>query len=120
MFFIAANQFQRPTHRTWLIACLIVVAVFESGFVLWQFATKSDAVFEWTRPEYYRGRGSGSYICPNNMAALLEMTLGLIAARAAMVSIRTVSLEGFILRKLIVAYAALMAVGGILLTSPAG
>ena len=60
VFFIAANQFQRPTHRTWLIACLIVVAVFESGFVLWQFATKSDAVFEWTRPEYYRGRGSGS------------------------------------------------------------
>jgi O-antigen ligase len=115
-YFVAANQFQRPAHRTWLIAGLIALAVFESGMILWQVATKSDIVFEWVRPELYRGRGSGSYICPNNMAALLEMALGLIAARAAMVNIRTGSLEKFVLRKLVIVYAALMAIGGILLT----
>ena len=61
--------------------------------------SSSDAVFAWTRPEYYRGRGSGSYICPNNMAALLEMALGLIAARASMINLRSVGLEQLILRK---------------------
>jgi O-antigen ligase len=115
-YFIAANQFNRPIDRTLLLAVLAAVALAESAYAFWQFGAKSDAVLFWTRPEGYRGRGSGTYICPNNMAALLEMALGLIVARAALVHVRKVPLERFVLRKILLAYAALMAVGGIVIT----
>ncbi|MEY2409014.1 MAG: hypothetical protein QOF48_1684 [Verrucomicrobiota bacterium] len=111
--YFTACQFYHPSHRTILLGALLVLVAFESGYALWQFATKSDAVLFWTRPEMYRGRGSGTYICPNNLAGFLELAFGLVLARGILMHRRKGSMEGFAVRRLVIFYLALMAVVGI-------
>src|SRR5262249_53933225 len=94
----------------------MVLAVFEAGYAFWQFGSRADVVLFWDRPDDYNGRGSGSYVCPNNLAAMLEMAFGLIVARVAMVHIRKASTERFILTKVAVAYTGVMALVGIVIT----
>ena len=115
-FLIAANHFKSTWERAMFIAVLVVTILFESGYAIYQSTTKTIMVLGWEKPEAYLGRGSGTYICPNNTAALLEMGLGLVLAMAALVHVRRDSLEKFIVCKLLVCYAALMAVAGILVT----
>ena len=124
-FLIAANHFKGPRERAIFITVLVVIILFESGYAILQSDGKlfkllgwdNNKVFHcWERPEGYRGRGSGTYICPNNTAALLEMALGIVLAMAALVHVRRDSLETFIVRKLFVCFAALMAVAGIIFT----
>ena len=115
-FVIAANHFKGPKERAIFITILVVIILFESGYAIYQSTTKTIMVLGWEKPEGYRGRGSGTYICPNNTAALFVMGLGLLLAMAALVHVRRDSLETFIVRKLLVCYAALMAVAGIIVT----
>lgn len=115
-FLMAANHFKGPKERGIFIMALVVIMLCESGYAIYQSTTKTIMVLGWEKPESYRGRGSGTYICPNNTAALFEMGLGLLAAVAALVHVRRDSLETFIVRKLLVCYAALMAVAGIIVT----
>jgi O-antigen ligase len=114
VYFIAANQFHHRWDRTTLIWTLTGLAVFEASYGLWQFATSSDAVFGWVRPESYRGRASGTYICPNHLAGFLEITLAMLLARVVIVRRETSSLERSVLLKIVMAYVCLMAILGII------
>jgi O-antigen ligase len=115
-FLITANHLTNASARKVFLVALIAILLFESSYAIYQSMTKSIMVLGWEKPEAYRGRGSGTYICPNNTAALLEMGLGLVLAMAVLVHVRRDSLEKFVVQKLLVSYAALMAVAGIIVT----
>ena len=115
-FLIAANHLKDASTRKIFLVALIAIILFESSYAIYQSMTKSIMVLGWEKPDAYRGRGSGTYICPNNTAALLEMGLGLVLAVAVLVHVRRDSLERFVVEKLLVCYAALMAVAGIIIT----
>ena len=116
VYFAAAHQFHRRQDRTLFLAALILLAVFESAFAMWQAFTLSDAILFWERPEAYNGRGSGTFVCPNHLAGFLEMVLGLVLARAVIVRRESQSVERAVILKVLLIYAAVMAVAGILVT----
>jgi O-antigen ligase/Tfp pilus assembly protein PilF len=115
VYFIAANQFHHRRDRTFFVLALMILAVFESSLGMWQAFTQSDAVFHWQRPGY-TGRGSGTYICPNHLAGFLEMVLGLVVARAAIVRRESKSIERTVILKVLTIYVAAMTIMGILAT----
>jgi hypothetical protein len=112
-YFVCANQFHLARDRAIIISILVALALFESGYGLWQAFSKTDTVLQWVRPEGYRGRASGSLICPNHLAGMLEMILGLVVARAVIVRRECQSLERAAIIKMLTLYAALMIVVGI-------
>ena len=116
VYFVAANNLYHSRDRVILIAVTAALTVFEGGYAIWQMASQSDMVFMLKRPENYSGRGSGSYICPNHLAGFLEMSLGLLAARAAFFHGKRGTSEKNVVRKLLLVYAVLMALAGILST----
>src|SRR6266542_2091610 len=116
IYFVCATRFHRPSDRAWFLVALMILAVFESGYGAWQALSKSDAVFRWVRPEGYQGRGSGTFIYPNYLAGFLELALGLVVARAAIVRRESASLEKSVILKVLTVYVVLMVVAGIVLS----
>jgi len=116
VYFVAANNFYHARDRIGLIVITAFLTVVEAGYGIWQAATASDMVFLFQRPPSYSGRGSGSYVCPNHLAGFLEMTLGLLAARAAFFHGKRGVSEKNVIHKVLLVYAALMALAGILST----
>jgi len=116
LFFVASQQFHRRQDRSAFIVTLAVFAVFQSAFGMWQAFSHSDAIFHWERPEGYNGRGSGTFVCPNHLAGFLELILGLLVARAVIVRRESQSIERSAIFKILIIYAAVMAVAGILVT----
>jgi len=113
IYFIAVNHFHHRFDRQVFLWTLMALAVFQSSYGLWQVGTNSDAVFGWERPDVYRGRASGTYICPNHMAGFLEMALAMILAHVVVTRRSAKSLERSVLAKVGLAYVALMALLGI-------
>ena len=76
-FFVILNNLSRQEGTQLVSLTLISVAGLISLYALYQFLTKSHYVL-WTQ-QYpgYVGRGSGTYVCPNHLAGLLEMVLPL-------------------------------------------
>ena len=116
VYLIGAVCFRRPQDRNLILAALIVLAVAQSAYGIYQSVTKSDLVFWWTRPEAYRGRGSGFFIYPNHLAGSLEMILGLVVARLALVRREANGVEQSVILKLLTGYATLMIIAGIITT----
>lgn len=116
VYFVCSQQFRRPIDRTILIAVVALIGLFETSYGIWQVMSKSDAVLQWVRPEGYRGRASGTLICPNHLAGMLELILGLVLARAIIVRRECQSLEKATILKVVTLYAAVMIAVGILFT----
>ncbi len=119
IYFIAC-QFYRPVDRTMILVAVMALVVIESLLALLQFSLKIDRVapfswipLDWVRPVGFRGRGGGTYICPNNLAGFLELALGLVLARGILLHRAKGSVEAFTVRRLFIIYVALMAVVGI-------
>lgn len=76
LFLIVLNN---TSHRSLTIVTRLIIAlgVFMSFYAIYQFMTRSDMVWNLTRPAQYAGRGSGTYICPNHLAGYLEMAIPL-------------------------------------------
>src|SRR5438128_1747552 len=73
LFFVILNNLARQ-ETTQLVSCvLIFLGMAISMYAIYQFATHSEYVWHFIRPEGYRTRGSGTYICPNHLAGFLEM-----------------------------------------------
>ena len=75
-----------------------------SLYAVYQFLAHSDRVWHFTTP--YRGRGTGTFISPNNLAGFLEMLLPLGLAYTLMGRLQP-------LTKVFVGYATLALAAGI-------
>ena len=115
-YLISAKNFCSSGDRRLFVLLLMVFALFQAGFGVWQSFTKSDFIFHWERPEVYNGRGSGTFVCPNHLAGFLEMSLGLVAARAAIVRRESGSIERSVILKVFNIYVAVMLAIGLLST----
>lgn len=111
LFFIVLNNLHRQESTQIIAFTLFGLAVPLSFYAVFQFATKSDLV--WNVHSGYVGRGSGTYICPNHLAGFLEMLVPL-AVTYALVG------RGKALTKILVAYAALAMIAGIAVTASRG
>ena len=95
-----------------LLGVLIVLALAESAYGMWQFATKAHSVLYLFRPAQYYQRAGGTYICPNHLAGFLEIVLGLLLARMVMHRSSKESVQQTVLQKVFIIYGALMALAG--------
>src|SRR2546427_2867092 len=73
LFFVILNNLARQESSQLLCCVLIFLGMAISIYAIYQFATHSEYVWHFIRPEGYRTRGSGTYICPNHLAGFLEM-----------------------------------------------
>ena len=111
LFFAILNNLHGQEETQIISFILIFLAMGISFVALYQFLTGSDKV--WTFVSPYKGRGSGSYICPNHLAGFLEMLLPLALAY-------TLVGRGKALTKVLLGYAALVLVAGIGVTVSRG
>ena len=114
LFFACVNNLYRQESVRIVVFALIFLAMAEASYAMYQFITDSPRVWHFTRPEGYWQRGSGTYICPNNLAGFLEMLLPLGVAYTVMARASAVA-------KVLLAYATLaIAVGIVVSVSRAG
>jgi O-antigen ligase len=73
VFFVILNNLTRQESTQLLSCVLIFLGMAISMYAIYQLATNSEYVWHFIRPEGYRKRGSGTYICPNHLAGFLEM-----------------------------------------------
>jgi O-antigen ligase len=111
LFFLVLNNLHRQESTQIISFTLFGLAVLLSFYGLFQFATKTDLV--WNVRSGYVGRGTGTYICPNHLAGFLEMLAPLAAAYA-------LAGRGKALTKILVSYAALAMLAGIVATASRG
>jgi O-antigen ligase len=111
--FLSSKAIRDRDARRLIVLMVGAFALFQSGIGIWQAFTKSDYIFSWERPELYNGRGSGTFVCPNHLAGFLEMSLGLIVARAAIARKEAGTIERSILVKVLLVYVAIMVALGI-------
>src|SRR6185503_9945238 len=116
IYFLCAFNFYRSRDRTIIFAVLLTLAFAEALYGLWQFGTKTDVVLYANRPANYNGRGSGTYICPNHLAGLLEMVIALAIGITAMRRFSRSEVEKSALRKIFVVYLTIFLVAGMFVT----
>ena len=120
VYFVAACNLPRSRDRNVIVAVLLIIALTESVFGLWQFVHKSDQVFGIDRPAQYHGRGSGTYICPNHLAGLLEIAFSVVLARIVIARSLTNRTQKNVLMKLLEIYVALFIIAGLYSTLSRG
>src|SRR5688572_22382963 len=106
LFFAILNNLHRQETTGVVGATLIFIGMAIAFYALIQFLTDSNQVWNFVRPESYAKRGSGTFICPNNLAGYLEMLLPLGMAY-------TLTGRFTHLRKVFIGYATLMIFTGI-------
>src|SRR5688572_26580353 len=121
MYFLVANNIKRGRERTVLVSILLILGTLEAMYGVYQAYTKYLYVLNVERPVSFLNRGSGTFICPNHLAGLLEMILGFALARLALHRpAQSDSIETQLLSKVMVAYAVLAMLAGVLFTLSRG
>ncbi len=112
LFYAILNNLHRQESMQAIALTLVFLAMFISGYAIFQFVTKSQRIWWITNP-YYPGRGTGTYIYPNQFAGFLEMIipLGLCMVMMGRLSHLT---------KILVGYAVLVMVAGVAVTFSRG
>ncbi|MEO7298269.1 MAG: O-antigen ligase family protein [Verrucomicrobiota bacterium] len=77
LFLAIVNNLSRQEATQIIGIVLVTVAFALSIFAVYQFITHSPRVWWMFKPPAYVGRGSGTFINPNNFAGFLEMILPL-------------------------------------------
>lgn len=113
LFFIVLNNLHRQKNTEWLVKVLLAVGTLLAVYAVYQFLARSNYVLGLRRPEQYDGRGSGTYICPNHLAGLLEMLLPIALARLLMG-------KETILQRVFTGYGAFVMVAGMAVTVSRG
>ena len=80
LFFAIVHNLHHQESAQMISFTLIFLAAGISGYAVYQFLTHTNHVWNFISP--YTGRGSGTYISPNDFAGFLEMLLPLAAAYA--------------------------------------
>jgi tetratricopeptide (TPR) repeat protein len=110
-FAVVNNLFAQGAVRI-LALGLIAVATAATMYGIYQWLTGTNSVWQFVRPGY-QGRASGTYICPNHLAGLLEMVTPL--------AITLTLLRGFgPLSRIFLGYASLVMLVGLAATSSRG
>jgi O-antigen ligase len=120
VFFTVATNLGRPKDRAIFWIVLAGFAVAQSAYAFWQFARSQDLVLHLSRPYQYHGRGGGTFICPNHLAGFLEMVLGLLLARTTLPREPTTPLQTAVLQRILVLFATVATLVGILVTYSRG
>ncbi len=104
LFFAILNNLYGKESAQIISLTLIFLGMAIAFYAIYQFITKSGMVWHFVTP--YKGRGTGTFISPNNLAGFLEVLLPLGLA---------FTLVGRLpqLTKVFVAYASLAIAGGI-------
>jgi O-antigen ligase len=108
LFFLTMNLLHQQKRVVAVVTTLCVLGVLESGYAGYQFLTGDNRVWGVLNP--YKDRGTGTYICPNHLAGLLEMLLPLAISYMLVARNRVVT-------KLLAGYAALMLLAGLAFTA---
>jgi O-antigen ligase len=111
LFFVIVNNLYRQESVQIISYTLIFLAMAISCYAIGQFLTHSNRVWDFVSP--YRGRASGTYISPNNLAGLLEMLLPLATAYVLVARMKPVV-------RIVVGYSALVVLGGMVVTFSRG
>lgn len=111
LFFLVLNNLHRKESTQIVGFTLFVVATLISFYAIYQFLTGSEMV--WIYKSGYKGRGSGTYICPNHLGGFLELLVPLAMAYAIVG-------RGKTLTKVLIGYAALVMLAGIAVTVSRG
>ena len=80
LFFAILNNLHRQESTRWVSLALIAVATIISIYAAYQWLTESHRIWWIEQAPVYQGRASGTYICPNHLAGLVEMLLPLALA----------------------------------------
>jgi len=120
IYFISASNLYRSRERSIFIWALLLLALFEALSGIWQFATKSPTLFGLERPEAYSHRAGGTFVCPNHLAGFLEIALGILVARLVFLKSSSLSVQQIALRKIVLAYGAVIVVAGLIMTLSRG
>ncbi len=114
VYLLFACHLTKPGFRLTWVAMLAMLAVAGVLIGALQFRDGLDWMpFGFGRPEDYRGRASGFFICPNHLAGFLEVT-GLFALAIAFWS------RFKVIWRLVAAYITLVCLAGILLSGSRG
>lgn len=117
LFFSIVNNLYRQESALVIGLTMIFLAMGVAGYAIYQFGAfyKFPAAphYVWHFPALYPGRGSGTYICPNHLGGFLEMLLPLALAYTL-----TGRLNATL--KVLLGYAALVIVGGIVVSLSRG
>lgn len=73
LFFVVLNNLHRQNATRILLGALLLLGALVAAYAVYQFLAGSDFVWHFKKPPQYRGRGSGTFICPNHLAGFLEM-----------------------------------------------
>ena len=113
LFLIILDTFHRQEFTTVAAVVLVSLAMLISAYAAYQFFTASPYVWNLRKPIEYVGRGSGTFIYPNNYAAFIGMILplGLAFALSSRLS------HG---AKVVLAYASILMIAGLALSLSRG
>ena len=111
LFYVIVNNLYRQEYAQIISFTLIFLAMGISAYAIFQYLTHSERV--WNLVAMYPGRGTGTYISPDNLACFLAMILPLALAYL---------LAGRIapMMRIVLGYAALVILAGIVVTFSRG
>ena len=111
LFLAILNHLHRQEFTQILALTPVFLAIGISVYACWQFAAKSDRV--WNLHSQYVGRGSGTFIYPNSLSAYLEILTPVAVCYALIGRVSHVT-------KILAGYAAVVMLAGILATFSRG
>jgi len=113
LFYAILNNLHRQETTQILGLTVVFMGALVALYAVYQFLSNSEHIWHLAKPNAYRKRGSGPFICPNHLAGYLEMVLPLAV---------TYTLTGRFsyLMKVLLAYASLAIFAGMVVTVSRG
>ena len=112
-FFAILDNLNRSESTNRIVLTLIFTAMTLAGYAIYQYLTDSQKILWVDKPLTYRGRGSGTYICPSHLGGFLAMVLPLSLTYTFIGRLSN-------LLRIAVGYASLMILAGIAVTVSRG
>ena len=113
LFFVALNNLHKSEWAQMMLYVLVFTGTAIAIYGIVQVIAGLEHVWHFTRPEQYKGRGSGTFINPNHFAGFLGMLLPLCLASV---------LTGRISQpmRILLGYSALLLLGGVAVSMSRG